>query len=505
MSTLKPLSLSAFLQGRAAVATQCAVMSKRKRGTEEGASTVGNRGEQGSKLQNLQTFLSWLEKEGARWPKVEFKHSDEWGWHALVKQGETICANEEIISLPNELCINSISVESDVAFGPAAASLKSKTMKSSPDEFDEDTLDRASVCAYIAYQILLPNSRWRPYFDLVPGLEEGFEENVGVWLTNKSKASLLKGTHLGMCVVPEFGRTHDLMFNRFVIPLFSALGKDVSEPTFATVLRRTFRWAAALYFSRAILVPYPSNTSFGFQKSRSSKSYETITPLIDLLNHRPGTLSAMKHNARPNVTGGNILYSNGRTLKSGEQIFLNYGPRSNEDLLAHFGFTLRDNMCDTAIVHLGFPGKNQGPSYKLFRGGGIPEAMLNAVRLQLAPKPTAAAVPASTVYRIPATFVGSSEWLASLSSPTDGEGSKVEVDFDRIGSTISSENEMAILNWIKETCRAQICLATAGGRDDEGDSFCQNVQNYTDGIVAVLNDACAYVDKLMSYLDKPAC
>jgi len=101
--------------------------------------------------------------------------------------------------------------------------------------------------------------------------------------------------------------------------------------------------------------------------------------------------------------------------------------------------------------------------------------------------------------------VASSEWLASLSSPTDGEGSKVEVDFDRIGSTISSENEMAILNWIKETCRAQICLATAGGRDDEGDSFCQNVQNYTDGIVAVLNDACAYVDKLMSYLDKPAC
>jgi len=215
----------------------------------------------------------------------------------------------------------------------------------------------------------------------------------------------------------------------------------------------------------------------------------------------------MKHNARPNVTGGgDILYSNGRTLKSGEQIFLNYGPRSNEDLLAHFGFTLRDNMCDTAIVNVGLPGEDQGPSYKLFRGGGIPEAMLNAARLQLAPKPAAAAVPASTVYRIPATLVvGTSEWLASLSSPTDGEGSAVEVDFDRIGSTISTENEVAALNWLKETCRAQMCLAMSGGRDGEGDSFSQNVQNYTDGIVAVLNDACAYVDKLMSYLDKPAC
>jgi hypothetical protein len=427
-----------------------------------------------------------------------------------VREGETITANEEIFSLPKELCINSVSIGQDRKFGTMAATVKTMVLNNPSVALDAATLDRASVCVYIAYQRLQPKSQWGPYFDLVPGLEE-FEENAGVWLANSSKLRLLKDTHVGKRLAPAFRRKQELVFEQFALPLLAAVGVDGCPGRVSAaaqmLVRGTFRWATALYFSRAILVPYTcaENSSSGFQKSSwSTKSYETITPLIDLLNHRPGTLSALKQTPPQRAGTGSILYSNGRTLKSGEQIFLNYGPRSNADLLAHFGFTLRDNVCDTAVVDVGVPSEEDGAaSFKLFRGGGIPEAMLDAVRGRLAPRPAPAAVPASTVYRMPPPLaVGSAEWRASLSAPLDGEGSTIEVDFDRIGSTLSLTNEVAALGWLKHALNAEILQTRAvvlEAADGPG-PFCRNVQNYTEGIIAVLNESLAYVETLMSYL-----
>ena len=105
-------------------------------------------------------------------------------------------------------------------------------------------------------------------------------------------------------------------------------------------------WAAGIFHSRAIMIP---------SKDRSSRARcEALTPLIDLLNHRPGYLSELQRRpsmlAESNTTTSRalqkqdvVVYTVGRTIQANEQIFLNYGPKSNEDLLAHFGFCLDKN------------------------------------------------------------------------------------------------------------------------------------------------------------------
>lgn len=449
----------------------------------------------------LKPFLAWLEREGARWEKVEFKHSGSWGWHAVVKKGEVITANEEIFVLPKALCINSVTVYEDCTFGPVAASTKRKLLTSASGLFEDVDLDRASVCAYIVYQKFLPKSRWCAYFDMMPQLEGFYENEIGIWLTDKSKLSLLEDTHLGNCIIPEFRRKHSLIFDHFVLPLLSKLTQELTKAPSASQLQRAFRWAACIFFSRAILVPFnsPGNCSHGFEKT---KSYETITPLIDLLNHRPGTLSVLKQIHLSNKVYG-IEYSNGRTLHAGEQVFLNYGPRSNEDLLAHFGFTLKSNVCDTVVLRFNCPDIVNGyKSFRLFRGGEIPAAMLDFVRKQLKQNSNAVAIDPTTIYRAPSVAVGSQEWLFNLCTAEDDNTDHVaEVSLGRIGSTLSTENETIMLKQLKDkiNARKKLLLDRIKLGNKHG-NFSQNVHNYIYGLVTVLDDASTYVEKLQSYL-----
>ena len=51
-----------------------------------------------------------------------------------------------------------------------------------------------------------------------------------------------------------------------------------------------------------------------------------------------------------------MVYKVGRAIQPNEQIFLNYGPKANEDLLSHFGFTLSKNVCD--VLHIDIQGQH---------------------------------------------------------------------------------------------------------------------------------------------------
>ena len=51
-----------------------------------------------------------------------------------------------------------------------------------------------------------------------------------------------------------------------------------------------------------------------------------------------------------------MVYKVGRAIQANEQIFLNYGPKANEDLLSHFGFTLPNNVCD--VLHIDIQGQH---------------------------------------------------------------------------------------------------------------------------------------------------
>ena len=105
----------------------------------------------------------------------------------------------------------------------------------------------------------------------------------------------LKGTHLAEVVVPTFHRKLDAAFDLVITPIAKLLEASAGagagpcagnaggvgnanspQNNDGWASKRMVQWAAAVYWSRAVLVPL------------NGQRCEALTPLVDLMNHRPG-------------------------------------------------------------------------------------------------------------------------------------------------------------------------------------------------------------------------
>jgi hypothetical protein len=68
-----------------------------------------------------------------------------------------------------------------------------------------------------------------------------------------------------------------------------------------------------------------------------------MLPVLDLLNHSPRTPIAWIRNSE----GVSFIHEGKEAFQKGEEVNNNYGPKSNEELLMGFGFTLPTNADDT--------------------------------------------------------------------------------------------------------------------------------------------------------------
>jgi hypothetical protein len=93
-----------------------------------------------------------------------------------------------------------------------------------------------------------------------------------------------------------------------------------------------------------------------------------MVPILDICNHKGGedwvTLKA-EDSMLQIITNCDLL--------PGEEIFGNYGDKSNEILLYAYGFTIENNSFDSVTLKIGRLGGREGlgESYYLTRGDGI--------------------------------------------------------------------------------------------------------------------------------------
>jgi len=90
-----------------------------------------------------------------------------------------------------------------------------------------------------------------------------------------------------------------------------------------------FRWAWFTVNSRGVYSPDGSDNL-------------ALVPFLDMFNHSPDV--RVKAETRPD--GGYRLTNVNRTYHQGEQVMINYGPHSNLNLYAEYGFILVDNADD---------------------------------------------------------------------------------------------------------------------------------------------------------------
>jgi hypothetical protein len=498
---------------------------------------------------NMPKFLEFLSTQGATIsPSVEFRQSKAFGLH--VAANTTIPAGTHIFTLPIKLCITANTAKKHPVIGPILLRLQSISLLSAND------FNRACIYSQLIYEAhLRSKSVFSTYISILPTMKELEERiatcNVQGNATSKKKLQLIGGTYISNVIVPK----HLSLLVRIHNEVISVLERQLNEhgnttnDTFFFPFH-TLMWAAGIFHSRAIMIPSENRSS--------NERCEALVPLLDILNHRPGYLSdicrvherksgfSSSSSSSSSVTvktndDNNIMcYKVGRTIHANEQIFLNYGPKANEDLLSYFGFTLQNNICD--VIHVVFPKQDLIDSDKFVNvddgskdhsreldilsdvvislyQGCLLKQVLNVARrycwLYFSGEEKSLSISdvidfslrnkkceISDVYNIDNSDDGddstaTSRWFEEIMQ----EGEVETIDLTSIGRPLSRENEQISLNYLKSLITKSFPLVT--DKDDNQSPFAADVVMYKHGQYEVAKSIIDRVSQLQEKLIPP--
>lgn len=209
-------------------------------------------------------------------------------------------------------------------------------------------------------------SFWFPYIDMLPKVFDN-----ALFLTD-DEASLLEGATLA-------DKLRDA--NRDLAELNERLaGMRCRNPDAYPVHKfndETMRWAYSVYWSRALVVPLDSN-------GKPDAHNHALCPYLDLLNHCPRSAhslsSCIASSQSKSCPLAQVRLVAGSKVAPGSEVVINYGRKSNEQLLLYYGFAARNNAADSVTVSLLTRGEGASqeprapsprltPPLRLWRGG----------------------------------------------------------------------------------------------------------------------------------------
>mmetsp|Transcript_16555 Transcript_16555/g.31926 ORF Transcript_16555/g.31926 Transcript_16555/m.31926 type:complete len:532 (+) Transcript_16555:68-1663(+) len=135
-----------------------------------------------------------------------------------------------------------------------------------------------------------------------------------------------------------------LQAQRHVKDTFAALFPKLSDALPQLVPARVFTWeqylwAVEVWYSNALTLMFPDGTI-----------RDCLVPVVGLMNHK--VHAHVYSYSRLDVATGNLHLRCLLPCDKGEQIFLAYGPASNQKLLTSYGFMLEDNPYDVLPISL---------------------------------------------------------------------------------------------------------------------------------------------------------
>ena len=481
-------------------------------------------------------FVEWIKREGGYiHPDLTIK--EERGQGLCMFSEARIPAGSTLLMLPTALTLTTESAISHPVIGSCLREITKFGQNFAGETKDDEELRRACVYCLLLYESALGSqSLFEPYINLLPSHEELWHcvptcdkpvaksSSAEVDPDETWRRELLSGTRIGSKLVPSFRSALDRIYADVVSPLAHQLAQDHNQniqDVCSHFSREKLTWAAAIFWSRAVLIPAEHSTS---QNRR-----EALTPLVDMLNHRPGYLSQLEiatkdhivsligHTSPEGAEGlavtnaPHLTYSSGRSIKGGEQIYLNYGARSNEELLAYFGFTLSGNEGDIVFVN----------DHLVYRDA-VPTSLLDHARSKCAAG--CKQVPVQDIYNtpLPSDMQSTAAWFADfLRNEALHTGKTPSVDFALIGSVCgSAKDEQAALNLVSTQildqiefyrvllCKTEMLKKQLSGGDAKQRThdpswrynLVTNVAEYAGGSLRVLQSAQSMIEQLQGAL-----
>lgn len=206
--------------------------------------------------------------------------------------------------------------------------------------------------ALLHEQSLGDKSQWYTYISALP--KPGSAE-LGVPLYfDEQDLVYIQGTNLGSDLDHKRARIQSELAE-----LTLALG---SCPTYLTL--ENYTWASAIFASRA----FPASIIYA-----NCTGLSMLVPIVDALNHKANT--PVQWHGSP--TGEFCLVADGQ-IPAGDQIYNNYGPKGNEELLMGYGFTVENNPFDVVRVRpASYSSKDDDFAFNLTRDQPVPEELVN--------------------------------------------------------------------------------------------------------------------------------
>ncbi|KAJ1998979.1 hypothetical protein H4R26_005247, partial [Coemansia thaxteri] len=243
--------------------------------------------------ERLSAFIAWLESNGADLGKIEIRDAGDDGNGVYARQH--IGSGERYAWIPYRLII---------------------TGQVCHDAVRTDALQgRPLLCAFLIHERFVQGDRsfWKPYIDILPR-----DFHTPMQFTDE-ELRFLASTPVEYAIAERHEKYHEEHRQALAAVPESVVPRN--EFTYANYL-----WAATVLSSRSF-----SKDVVQGDCSRLTTESEVLLPLLDMMNHQP------RKRVSWITSDKGVEFVTGADIELGEQIFNNYGPKANEELMMGYG------------------------------------------------------------------------------------------------------------------------------------------------------------------------
>ncbi|KAF7722202.1 hypothetical protein EC973_003556 [Apophysomyces ossiformis] len=265
----------------------------------------------------MKEYIAWIKENGGTFQKLDFK--DDANGIGSVYATDTVHENECFATVPFRLAIT-----------------EKVARKAFPSLSDVSC--RVVMALFLVHEKLAGDkSFYAPYLNVLP------KKIITPFYYTEEDMRYLENTNLATAT----GERKNLVYKSFQ-QMRGRLSNDMDQDQ---VTWDDFLWAYTVLTSRAF--PYTL-----IDPSHEAPS-EVLFPLVDSLNHKPNTKITWMRSG--NYETGSLSFVAGQTFHAGEQMYNNYGPKSNEELLLGYGFCFEFNEHDHVALK---PNFSRDPNYQ---------------------------------------------------------------------------------------------------------------------------------------------
>ncbi|QDZ20267.1 hypothetical protein HOP50_04g27840 [Chloropicon primus] len=199
--------------------------------------------------------------------------------------------------------------------------------------------------AVILYLILQERrgegSEWEPYINVLP------KRPGSSSLLSEADLRYIRGTNLFKAVQSLQAELPREFSNRILPVMNSILEADPSTER-GSVSYDDYVKYFTTFWSRTLALPVPIPSEDG-RGGMEFMELDSIVPGLDFANHSGGAANA-RWQLDPKSRAIQLYAT--RALTEGNEVFIKYGDRSNEQLMFQYGFAEEDNPNDSIMLHL---------------------------------------------------------------------------------------------------------------------------------------------------------